>query len=97
MYKTKENLIQGKIAHFECLTVSRWKLTKEVSIPLEKLVGGEGRTKTEPKEDRQMGFLKIQAEVLCTWCPIVCGLSTERHLQPAAPVFCPHLLVPLHG
>ena len=58
MYKTKENLIQGKIAYFECLTDSRWKLTKEVSIPLEKL-GGEGRTKTEPKEDRQMGFVKI--------------------------------------
>ena len=42
MYKTKENLIQGKIAHFECLTDSRWKLTKEVSIPLEKLGRGAG-------------------------------------------------------
>lgn len=52
MSKTQENLVQGTIADFECLTDSRWKLTKEISTPLKKLGGWGGRTKTEPKEDR---------------------------------------------
>lgn len=51
MSKTQENLVQGTIADFECLTDSRWKLTKEISTPLKKLGGGgEGEQKLSQKK-----------------------------------------------
>ena len=50
-----------------------------------------------------MGFIKIQAEVLCTRCLTACGPPEETRLQ-AAPGFCmawsrfcPRHLVPLPG